>query len=314
MAPENSSLLGGISPRRRYKLLADQVILAEQLAQEQGGSLRVTDLKADYPTLVSAIYRHPESFAHINLLKRQSPGSREAYMQAARDLAALNGGVLPAHVDLLRIDPKLSYYIANHKEEFAGFERGHTAARMERITSAVAEAECLAAASGGELFISKEFHAQHNKLVLTMRRYPEYFVHIPRRRRNIVALNARVKEAEALAAANGGVLPHQGVLRRDYESLRTAMTKNPEAFKHIPRQVKRRNSHDLVVRAEAIAAANNGVLPHASALEKIDHSLAITIYRRPELFGHLRQEVRDSKGHLLMVRELATQKLEEQAV
>jgi hypothetical protein len=293
---------------RRYVHLADQVTQAEQLALEQGGSLRVTELTVPYPSLVSAIYRHPEAFAHLALLKRSAPGTREKYVQQARELAEANGGSLPAHVDLLRIDPRLSYYITNHSEDFAQFGRGHTAARLERIREAVVVAEFLAAAAGGELYITKEFHAQHNKLVLTMRRYPEYFSHIPRRRRVLVPLADRVKEAEALAAENGGILPHQGIIRREHEALRTAMTKNPQAFAHIERQVCRRTRRDLVARAEELAAENNGVLPHASALEKLDHSLAITIYRRPALFAHMKREIRNSRRQLVEVRQIAEER------
>jgi hypothetical protein len=293
---------------RRYTRLADQVALAEKLNAERGGTLRVTELKAEYPSLVSAIYRHPHAFDHLHLEKRSPPGTRGRYLAQARALAAENGGKLPAHVDLLRIDPKLSYYIANHREEFAEFERGHTEARLTRIRAAVAEAEALAAERGGELWITKDFHAKHNKLVLTMRRYPAYFAHIPRRRRELVSLDERVKQAEKLAAENGDVLPHQGVLRREHEALRTAMTKNPAVFAHIPRQTFRRTAADLVARAKGLAEGNGGVLPHSSALERIDHSLAITIYRRPELFAGMIQEVRDSRGQFVGTRNIGEEK------
>jgi hypothetical protein len=288
--------------RRTYTPLTEQVKLAQSLAEQRGGSLRVTEIATEYPSLVAAIYRNPEAFSSVNLIKRTAPNTKAFYVRQAEEIARNNGGYLPAHVDLLRDAASLTYYIVNHPKDFEHLQRGHTKARMERIRAAVAEAEALAAATGGELWVTKDFHAAHNKLVLTMRRYPEYFAHIPRRRREITSLAERVHEAEQLAAANGGTLPHQGVLRRQHEALRSMIIKNPEAFAHIPRQTCRRSTAELVKRAEEMAANNGGVLPHASAIEKIDHSLAITLYRRPKLFAHLQREIRSSGGKLLELR------------
>jgi len=291
---------------RKYVSLQERVAQAEQIARENGGLLpRFSVLMEHWPALAQAIARGKVAFSHIprepNLHRKL-----EDHVRAAEEIAQKNNGLLPSYSDLLQMDRRLAEVVRDRPEAFKHILRARTIHQQKLRADRVAEAERLAEAAGGVLECTAEFQRQHNALVMYMRRHPDAFAHIPRRRRTTRVLEQHVRDAEALAASRGGSLPAPGALRKINTPLNEAIRRHRAAFAHIPREGNTRLRGDdliaYVTVAEDLARQNGGILPHAGALRKLNNNLLSTIYRHPEMFAHIPHEVRDSRGNVVEIR------------
>ena len=292
------------TPTRHYAPLAHHVKEAEALALLNGGKLpRYRDLVRRYPTLCGAMTRDPDRFAHIP--RSTVLGDQVAKAEA---IAAANGGWLPAHTDLLNVDCNLAFAVYKHPDRFDHIPRAWVKRRQKRAAEYVAEAEALAKLNGGCIEITLKFQAAHSALTQFMRRCPETFAHIPRKRRKMRTLEQHVKTAERYADKNGGSLPTRCMIRKTDNSLYIAMGRRPDLFAHIPkdRARERKGVAFYVTLAEKLAKENGGAIPHFSWLVKNgtnnETNLAYVIIRRPECFQHLVQEVRNGHGKLVYLR------------
>ena len=292
---------------RKYVSLEERVTQAERIAQENGGLLpRYTRLMHVDPSLAQATLRRPAAFAHI---PREANVNRKIsdHVQIAEQIAKANGGLLPSYTDLIVLDRRLAGMLRDRPDAFDHIPRAKTVCQQKLLAERVAEAERLARENDGALGCTGAFQRQHNALVLHMRRNPEAFAHIPRKQRQHIPLAEHIAHAERLAAAQpDGRLPARSTLRRDLPSLSEAIRKHRVAFAHIPQVGKRRIDRDevgiYVQVAERLAAENGGFLPHAGRLRKLNPNVQSTLYRHPELFQHIPQEVRGRNGDLIIVR------------
>jgi hypothetical protein len=116
-------------------------------------------------------------------------------------------------------------------------------------------------------------------------------------KRTYVRIEERVREAERIAAANGGVLPRQTVLHQTNQALTTAMHRYPERFEHIPTESRVNKSLEEHIKlAERLAAENGNLLPRYKHLREQGHiSLTHMMYRHPDAFAHIPSENHKSK-------------------
>jgi hypothetical protein len=291
---------------RKYESLTERVAQAENLAAANGGFLPRFSVLADTEAaLAAAIARNKAAFAHIAKEPNHNRTIAE-HVKVAEKIAADHDGLLPSYIDLIKIDKRLASVVRDKSEVFAHIPRALAKSQQRLRAQRVAEAEVLAAANDGVLELTAEFQRDHNALVIYIRRHPEAFAHIPRKRRAMRTLAEHVSDAESLAQKNNGKLPATSVLRKDYPALDEAMRRNREAFAHIDREKKRHNNLNFYVQiAEEVAAQNGGALPNSKRLRKSHRALMNTIYRHPNLFSHIPQEVRDSHGDLIEIRNSA---------
>lgn len=286
--------------------VADGVREAEEIARNNDGRLpRAKVIREINPNLLYAIYNHPQAFAHIPRgFQRNKRGSVERSVELARQLAAANGGKLPCHVDLAKDYPGLVHAMYRAPEAFAGIPRAERSRRRAVVLDAfVRQAEELARANGGSLEVTRKLQAQHNALVLAIRRNPEAFAHIPRIRRDMRSIEEHVRGAERIAAGNGGRLPAPATMKKEHSRLELAMRRQPEAFAHIPRESKIVRISEYRQLAEKLAAENKGNIPSVSSLIRMSHrNLEWAIYRRPDAFAGMRQELQDSACRLVGLR------------
>lgn len=296
---------------RQYFSLEQHVKHAEEIAAANNGFLpRFTRLMQLHQALAQATLRKPELFAHI----AREPNVNlklEEHVRTAEELAAANNGKLLSYTDLMAENPRLAGVIRDKPEAFAHLPRAKTFTQQKLTRQRVAEAEALAAANGGVLEITLQFQREHMNLVLHIRRHPEAFAHIARKRRRVSSIADHICEAERMAEENGGKLQCSSALRRVAPTLDEAIRKHRSQFVHIPREGRLRSPRGefgpYVTQAEQIAEKHGGVLPNAGKLRLINNNLVSTIYRHPELFSHIPQEIRDGAGRLVSIRNPKTE-------
>jgi len=295
----------------KHTKIAEHVRKAEELTQENGGTLPTTSsLKKSHPQLLLAMYRVPTAFSHVKRDRRPysariGPRTDAEWVAVAETVAETNGGFLPAHQDLMEQHPGLASCFYRKKELFAHIPRAKwTTNRGTRIGKYVAEAEKLAAENGGVLSLTREFLNKHGGLVGAIRNNPDAFKHIERAHRKTHTLAEHVATAERLAEEGGGMLASVGELKAKYPGLYTKMRKNPEAFAHVV-QNKRTSVADYVTLAKELAEKNGGVLPGGSVLVEQGHrNLISMMYRNKAAFAGIQQERLNAGGQRISVKTL----------
>jgi hypothetical protein len=223
---------------------AEYVILAEKLAKENGGVLLAPArlLEQRYGKLVNAMSRRPRLFAHIHQEHATTGKSPEEWAAIADQLAAQNDGVLPTCKWLCANSYKGVYAtLLTHPHLFVHLPRERMVKHPEEY---VPIAEALAQKNGGRVPNAGWLQRNHHQGTYTaMRVHPELFAHLTwevkvseRRGKKNVRLSDRVREAEKLAAKNGGVLPSKyGLEGMDRGGLASSIQRHPERFAHIER-------------------------------------------------------------------------------
>jgi hypothetical protein len=134
--------------RAKQERMGQYVALAEQLALENGGTLRITrEFQDRHNALTCAIRSNPEAFAHIPRFRRRTR-SLENHVTIARQLAESNGGSLPPHSVLKRSYPALRTMMQTHPEAFADIPK---TSLIKTLPEYVQQAKDLAAEHGGVL-------------------------------------------------------------------------------------------------------------------------------------------------------------------
>jgi hypothetical protein len=281
--------------------LPDHVRTAEALVLEHGGLPRQRWLEVNHPRLLSAMFRHPEAFAHV-----RNPAwkkTKEQWVQLAETVAAENGGFLPARADLLQTHPRLVMYMDHNRngqrESMAHIPRArYSKAKLARLAVYVKQAEQLAAENGGSLIITAKLQREHNALVCAIRANPDFFAHIPRTRRKTTSLEEHKALAQELARETG-FLPSLSTIKRKYSALRGAIRNHPEEFSQLV--ARDRCPYQTVAEhaavARRLAEGNDGLLQSGAWLNKNGHvNLAQALYRHPAAFAGIRQEVVGTNG------------------
>lgn len=217
----------------------------------------------------------------------------EEWVKIAEQLAAENGGILPNLKWLQNNYPGLASVLQKNRHLFQHIKQEWGGGKKPEEW--VALAEKLAEENGGLLKNTGWLQANgYGGLAQIMSKHPELFAHIPYKklRKNT---NEWVKDAEQLAAENGGVLQNQKWLTANgYRSLISQYTKHPQLFRHIPRESDKRKKRpeEWVPIADRLAAQNGGILPCKEFLEP---GLVFAIRKHPVLFQHIKQEWKGGK-------------------
>ena len=229
------------------------------------------------------------------------------WVRVAEDLAKENGGPLP---NVYWLQSKgyvaLDGAMRRNPEAFAHLKQE---VKYKTVEEHVIVAEALAKKNGG---VIPSTHWLRNNgygiLIEPLHDHPEAFAHLNREIR-FTTLAQHVVVAEALAKKNGGRLPaYIWLIKNGQSRLHGAMRRNPEAFAHLKQEVKQKTVAEHVIVAENLAKKNGGLLPHKAWLKNHRHAALLdAIYKSPEAFAHLKQEVKQKTvaEHVIVAENLA---------
>lgn len=209
------------------------VPVAEALAEEHGGVLPcgLWLRENGFSGLASSIRNRPELFEHIRQDNKRGR-TPEEWVAVAIALATEHGGTLPYGAWLRKNGYSGLYDVMRRRPGL--FEHIPQVKKVNYPHEYVKIAEDLANSHGGVMpctqwLMKNGFRAME----AVIRRNPGLFEHIPKecRRKRI---EEHVKEAERIAAANGGLLPGTGWRRRNgHKDLDSQIRVHPDAFAHI---------------------------------------------------------------------------------
>jgi hypothetical protein len=162
-----------------------------------------------------------------------------------------------------------------------------------KLHIAVLMAEALAARNGGVLpSMTYLFVNEYKQVASAIYRHPDAFVHIKQESlyaHRKYSASGWVKEAEELAAENGGLLPSsKWLIGNGYVTLVSKLTRFPDRFKHIPRHMLQitRTPEEWVLVAQRLAEENNGILDYHNVMAN-HHGLYNVMLRNRSLFSHI---------------------------
>jgi hypothetical protein len=262
-----------LSQKKREKYVA----LAERLAERNGGCFPgITRTQQKYKALLNYMRKHPDEFVHIKRKsKRVSPHGadfRTQYHETVKRLIA-DGTPLCSHLKIM------------HR-----LKRPPTVTFQRKTTALVLMAEKIAAEHEGYLYETPDFQKRFSTLRGFMRKYPEAFEHIPRRRRRTKeeAFQYHSARLEAYIYKNGGSFPASKDLPK---GLADFLRQNGRRLWPSFPVRRRRTLDELVLAAEKSAEDNGGSLPTLSSLRGTDSGLVGAVCRHPSAFQHIPQRV-----------------------
>jgi hypothetical protein len=99
----------------------------------------------------------------------------------------------------------------------------------------------------------------------------------------------KVKEAERLAANNGGFVPYrEELIDSGNEDIYRDMIARPESYSHLPKLSKFKSVNEHRITAINLAAANNGRLPPREKLQELkQHGLLVVMTQYHEMFADI---------------------------
>lgn len=283
-------------PRKPKRRTVDRwVKVAEEIARVEGALPQAQWLLDNkYGALYVATRSYPDHFSHIPRKAMRWEGkSPQEWVVIAENVASEHGGRLPRYAWLRRNGyGGLKYHKKRHPELFAHIPQGYLT-----VEEWVTVAEKLAA-EHKSLPPSTWLKAKgYKSLAGVMRRVPEKFAHVPKRRLKL-SVEEWVQTAKELEAEHKGLPRPQWLCANGYWNLYVAMRRHPEAFVDIRQQSSKasvkRTLEEWVVVANELAAAYEG-LPRTNWLcANGFHSLYGMMREYPELFAEIPRRPRSS--------------------
>jgi hypothetical protein len=231
---------------------------------------------------------------------RRSP---EEWVPIAETMAEENGGLLQTVGWLQANQPGLDYAMRRRPELFAHIPQENPYAHHKSAEEWVIEAENLIRGTGGILPPSVWILRNYPGMGSAMRKRPELFSHIQQEK-----IGKSPEEwlpiVEKLCHENGGVLPPMDWLRKNgYSGVIYATRRCPDLYSHIKREKLLKSPDDWVPVVEKLAEEDGGALRPPSQLKKSGYpSLPFMMKKHPGKFAHIPQQVLNSCGDLLRIR------------
>ena len=297
-------------PFSTIRTIEECVIVAERLEKDHGGILPSTSWLQNngYVYIYRKMKKYPESFSHINQVRRKG-NSLEEHIVDAKRLTKEHNGILPSPTWLNNNGYSgLVKFMKKYPKSFSNIKQDIKVEKTEKEN--IAYAEALAKKHGGVLpntgWLRKNGYEYIDSY---MRKYPELFTHIEQDKK-IKTVKEHVADAKKLAKEHGDILPSPSWLRKNgYGGLYLCMRKNPRPFSNIKQSSKKgKTLEEWIVIYNDIIEKNNGLLPSSSWLKKNGYSGLIKCMRKnPKSFPIVEQyrKLKTKEEHVADAKRLA---------
>lgn len=281
-----------INRENKLTYIEEYVKIAEKLAEENEGVLRNSSwLKNNgYTNLCACMNKNKNLFSHITQMNL-SGKTIEEHIKTAENLARENNSILPSSIWLRKNGHKdLDSCIMKNKDKFSHLIQDKI---HKNLLETIKEAEELAKYNEGKIPSSLWLQRNgYSGLDQKIRKYSDEFSHMQQENKSGKTMEEYVEEAELLAKDNSGNLPcHSWLKNNGYENLSAALYRNPDIFKHINKNNKRKTIQEHLESAKKIKLNNNGIFPSHTWLRKEGYNgLSVCITRNKEQFKFLYED------------------------